>query len=469
MANANEEAPVVLVVGSCGIDRLISVPSYPEADSKVRSSSYHENGGGNAANTAAAFARLSRASFARLNRNSATDGGVSSTSPHRIRVKLLTKIGGDAIGQALCEELRNDGVDLSSPLFICEANSTSPVTTVIVSTNDNTRTCFHTPGSCGQISSDDVRAADLEEVFRNAVLLHSDTRHTGAAALLAKEAHTRGIPVSIDAERYRGDKMEDIIKVSSLFFVNEKEVGNYLSTSDRRGVESLPAPVVSTSDSVGAVLNEEEVTCCARSAALAYALNGRKQQDVTMKEVIVTRGENGSQHVSVERMRLHDKHNKGFVPGNVKHEMLVTSDRVQNSAASDCVTIAQSIWRRYAESRQEETCMRNEVTYALRRVGVMKDCDVVDTTGAGDVFIAGYLLCWIVGKADQNNFPCICDDSKESIKLFCLHFATWVAGKKLSGVGARRAVPQSGEVDKVGEDVVSLFESIKLMMTRDVR
>ncbi len=50
--NGPSESPVILVIGSCGLDRLLGVSSYPVADSKIRTTSYTEVGGGNAANTA---------------------------------------------------------------------------------------------------------------------------------------------------------------------------------------------------------------------------------------------------------------------------------------------------------------------------------------------------------------------------------------------------------------------------------
>ena len=50
--NGPSESPVILVIGSCGLDRLLTVSSYPVADSKIRTTSYAEVGGGNAANTA---------------------------------------------------------------------------------------------------------------------------------------------------------------------------------------------------------------------------------------------------------------------------------------------------------------------------------------------------------------------------------------------------------------------------------
>ena len=40
----------ILVVGSCGLDRLLTVQNFPVPDSKVRTTSYNEVGGGTSTN-----------------------------------------------------------------------------------------------------------------------------------------------------------------------------------------------------------------------------------------------------------------------------------------------------------------------------------------------------------------------------------------------------------------------------------
>jgi hypothetical protein len=50
--NNDDAAPVILLIGSCGLDRLLTVSKYPAADAKIRTTSYNERGGGNSANTA---------------------------------------------------------------------------------------------------------------------------------------------------------------------------------------------------------------------------------------------------------------------------------------------------------------------------------------------------------------------------------------------------------------------------------
>jgi sugar/nucleoside kinase (ribokinase family) len=191
MGTSKEHDQVVLVIGACGLDRLLTVPAYPTADAKVRTTAYNEIGGGNAANTATAMALLSGASFLR-------DKNMN------IRTKLLTKVGDDYIGKQLIEELKDAGVDLTCPLFrIGEKGTTTGITSIIVSELEQTRTCLHTYGTCGELTLQDVASVNMDEIFEHVVHFHSDSRHTDAALVLAREARKRGIPVSLDVEKDR--------------------------------------------------------------------------------------------------------------------------------------------------------------------------------------------------------------------------------------------------------------------------
>ena len=172
MSDTNKER-VVLVVGACGLDRLLSVKKYPEADAKIRTTAYHETGGGNAANSAAAIGRLTDASFLK--------------DRTRISVKYLGKVGRDELGQKLLKELNDSNVDTS----MCvrgPPGSTTSFTTVIVSDEEHTRTCIHTPGSCGELTVEDfcqsgvVVPADLDLRFlrlRKRSTQHRCGRHLG--------------------------------------------------------------------------------------------------------------------------------------------------------------------------------------------------------------------------------------------------------------------------------------------------
>jgi sugar/nucleoside kinase (ribokinase family) len=73
-------------------------------------------------------------------------------------------------------------------------------------------------------------------------------------------------------------------------------------------------------------------------------------------------------------------------------------------------------------------------SYEVHCVGVLRDAHVIDTTGAGDAFIGGYILTQLL--STTHDYP-----------MFALEFGAWVGGKKLSGPGARSALPKGCEVD----------------------
>jgi sugar/nucleoside kinase (ribokinase family) len=71
--------------------------------------------------------------------------------------------------------------------------------------------------------------------------------------------------------------------------------------------------------------------------------------------------------------------------------------------------------------------------------------DVVDTTGAGDAFIGGYLLYYLILLVERYDYR---SAKQESISLqACLDFGCWVSGEKVRGIGARRSLPTGDAVN----------------------
>ncbi|GBF88472.1 hypothetical protein Rsub_01185 [Raphidocelis subcapitata] len=96
----------VVGCGSCGVDYLASVAAYPKPDEKLRTDTLEVQGGGNCANALTAAARL----------------GLSPA--------IVTKIGGDGLGDGIISELVRDGVDPS--LVLRAEGHPSPFTYIIV-------------------------------------------------------------------------------------------------------------------------------------------------------------------------------------------------------------------------------------------------------------------------------------------------------------------------------------------------
>ena len=224
---------VILVIGACTLDRIITVTEYPREDSKVRSQSIYETGGGNAANTATAISKLCCPTLLSKLLPLQTKFENEPQNKSSIQVKLLTKLGDDAMFQQLCKELVDANVDISSDLFLKgDVGTTTSVTTVVVSKKNHTRTCIFTPGTCGEITEQDVinikNNNRLDHLFENVIHLHSDSRHTKAAILLAKEARQRDIPVSVDIERDRGPSMDELLNLATIIFTNQDQMSAYM-------------------------------------------------------------------------------------------------------------------------------------------------------------------------------------------------------------------------------------------------
>lgn len=231
------EHNVILVIGAASLDRLLTVTKYPDPDTKIRSTDYNEVGGGNAANSASAIARLVNASCWKQEKT--------------VIVKLLTKVGNDEVGNMIIKQLQDSNVDMSSSLFMIgpEGSKTS-VCTILVDSESHTRTCIFTHGDCGELTLEDVQSVDLDDIFENAIHLHSDSRHTEAALALAREAKSRGIQVSLDCEKTRKDTSFDkLIEISDMVFANPYCLEPYLNRLEadlQEGTKRPPLKPMST-------------------------------------------------------------------------------------------------------------------------------------------------------------------------------------------------------------------------------
>ncbi|KFM29109.1 putative sugar kinase YihV [Auxenochlorella protothecoides] len=96
----------VLGLGSCGLDTLALVDSFPAPDEKIRARRLLIQGGGNCANALTAAARLG--------------------AP----VAIISKAGSDAAGSSIEAELQGEGIDTQCLLF--SKTGPSPTTYIIV-------------------------------------------------------------------------------------------------------------------------------------------------------------------------------------------------------------------------------------------------------------------------------------------------------------------------------------------------
>ena len=105
--------------------------------------------------------------------------------------------------------------------------------------------------------------------------------------------------------------------------------------------------------------------------------------------------------------------------------------------------------------------------YNAHRVGTLRDATIVDTTGAGDAFIGGYIMSLVAQNLPFDHCISFGRDESENVRaltLFRLRFASWVAGKKLAGPGGQSSLPSGTDVDEclglTYDDVRSRLEEV---------
>jgi sugar/nucleoside kinase (ribokinase family) len=203
VAESSRNQPTVLIIGACCLDRILTVDEYPLPDSKVRTTNSQDVGGGNAANTATAMALLAKSKcFKTRNSSNSCSGQQDNSYSDSLRIKLISKLGDDVMGDTLLQNLRKAGVDTTC--VIQAPNSTTSLTTVIVDSSKHTRTCLHSPGSCGELTPGEIQTLmDRHNLVDNdfVIHVHSDGRHSEAALVLAQQARLLNIPVSVDIEK----------------------------------------------------------------------------------------------------------------------------------------------------------------------------------------------------------------------------------------------------------------------------
>ena len=374
-----------------------------------------------------------------------------SSSGEQIRVQLLSKVGDDVLGQTIIDELNESNVETSSLLFHRgDPGSTTAFTTVIVDEKEQTRTCIHTPGTCGELSLEDVESLskdDVDEVFRNVIHLHSDARHTDVSLWMAKEAKNRGITVSCDCEKDRSTKaLDELIEVCDILFTNSNYLGDYLQRLTGEREAATGRQPLAKQKVFGRDENEQEATkeelldIYARSLTPSMYFSRWQQELAIGKEVVVTHGSMGA---------LHFKQTK-------------SSKKFRNDISSNSVNDIEVVLEASEEIVVKHTFDDGEDTfeniYQVHQVGILNDAPVMDTTGAGDAFIGGYILMsnMVFGEDDNNAIG-------NNVQI-ALQTGSFVGGRKVGGPGARTALPTGKDFDVLGSSVADAKASLQNLL-----
>ncbi|KAL0760716.1 hypothetical protein Bca101_076866 [Brassica carinata] len=170
---------------------VLTVPSFPVPDQKIRCTSFKVQGGGNTGNTLTCAARLGLAS------------------------RILAKVADDSQGRWMLEELESSGVDTS--FCVTAKDGVSHFNYVIVDNQTwvnkqsfvmlNTRTCVFTPGY-PPLLPDDLTESLLSDVLDRVRVIHVTGRSRETELLLAQ----KNVSILINAEKRREglDKLLDL-------------------------------------------------------------------------------------------------------------------------------------------------------------------------------------------------------------------------------------------------------------------
>ena len=375
-------------------------------------------------------------------------------------VKLLSKVGDDIVGQRIIDELNASNVETSSQLFHRGVASTSSFTTVIVDEKENTRTCIHTPGTCGELSLGDVESLsqqEIDQIFRNVVHLHSDARHTDVSLWMAKEAKRRGIKVSCDCEKDRKTKaLDELIEVCDILFTNSNYLREYLARLSYEkelvtGRQPLSNPTITVKQdgrtSQASPLNGQQMSrekhlidTYVKSLSPSIYFSRWQDQSAIGKEVVVTHGSMGALHFK----QIKSSKNSNTSGGDESKNVIDIEFKDKNT-----VHIRHSF---------DDGVESFDNLYEVYETGILKDVKVVDTTGAGDAFIGGYILISTVQLEDREL------KAIGSKVQFALETGSFVGGRKVEGPGARTTLPTGMDFDHLGSRIVDVKSSLQTLL-----
>ncbi len=192
----------VVGFGTNAVDSLISVPHYPEFNSKVELSDYIQAAGGEVATTMAGLSRLG------------------------LRCAYAGRVGSDPAGELGTATLRDDGVDLTYTERIEGAQT--QIAFIIIDERNGERTVIWKRDERLRYSEVDV---PLESV-RSTKVLHLTPHDTRACLKLARAARDAGAVVSIDIDNIF-DGVEDLLSAVDVIIASADFPARLTGLQDR--------------------------------------------------------------------------------------------------------------------------------------------------------------------------------------------------------------------------------------------
>ncbi|CAJ2632827.1 unnamed protein product [Trifolium pratense] len=312
---------IVIGCGMTTVDFLATVDGYPKPDDKIRTTSSKVQGGGNAGNALTCAARLG------------------------LKPKIISKVGDDAQGNSILEELEADGVDTS--FIVVSKGGSSTFSYVLVDSQTKTRTSIYTPGD-PPLVPDDLSRSMLLSAFDGARLVYFDGMSMEASLFVGQEAAGNNIPILVEAESPR-EGLDELLKLADFVVCSTRFPQAWTQAP------SIPSAMVSI------LLRLPNV-----------------------KFVIVTLGEDGC--LMLERSTNEDA---DLEERNVENFLeLLCKEKDDSLAIPTCIP---SVATKLRANGIGTVCGRFFIGTAEK----IPDSELIDTTGAGDAFIGAimYAIC----------------------------------------------------------------------------
>ena len=194
-------APSIICVGNATLDRIWRVTALPRPGDKIRSQSYLEVGGGQAANAAVAAARL---------------GG---------QVSLICAVGTDLIGTAILDELGAEQIDLA---YVHRVDGARSISSAIL---------VETSGERAIIGDVDAKlhaippVLDLAGVAKAQAVL-ADVKWPAAAEQVLGEARRLGVPTIVDIEPAAAGNHDRLVPLADHAIFGQAGLAVYAGTDD---------------------------------------------------------------------------------------------------------------------------------------------------------------------------------------------------------------------------------------------
>ncbi len=238
----------VVGLGYCTLDYLTLVNQYPEIDAKEEVIDFLEDGGGPTATALATLARFG------------------------IPTSFIGKVGSDARGELIVQQLRQEGVDLSN--FLVEENKVSPLSLIVIDKRSGKRTIIYTKGNVNKIQPGEVTC----DMLRDAKILHIDGHQTEASIPACQWAKERNIKVVFDAGSVRPG-MEELLRLSDYVVASRTFALDF--TSAKTIEEAAERLFAAAGNTVVVTNGEKGGSCISKGSSFHYSAYQVETVDTT--------------------------------------------------------------------------------------------------------------------------------------------------------------------------------------------